>query len=41
MKALKKLIEYQTDKKKAKNIQNTILRLLIKSYRQIESKKLN
>jgi len=40
MKSLKKLIENQTDKKRAKEIQNTILRLLVKAYRQIEAKKL-
>eukprot|EP01103_Thecamoeba_quadrilineata_P003648 TRINITY_DN13407_c0_g1_i1.p1 TRINITY_DN13407_c0_g1~~TRINITY_DN13407_c0_g1_i1.p1 ORF type:complete len:217 (-),score=46.87 TRINITY_DN13407_c0_g1_i1:23-643(-) len=40
MKAMKKLIEYQTDKKRATDIQNTIIRLLVKAHRQIEAKKL-
>jgi len=40
MKAVKKLVELQTDRKKAKEVQNTILRLLVKAYRQIETKKL-
>eukprot|EP01101_Sappina_pedata_P000761 TRINITY_DN10952_c0_g1_i1.p1 TRINITY_DN10952_c0_g1~~TRINITY_DN10952_c0_g1_i1.p1 ORF type:complete len:247 (-),score=120.68 TRINITY_DN10952_c0_g1_i1:202-879(-) len=39
MKSVKKLIELQSDSKKSKEIQNNIIRLLVKAQRQLDSKK--
>jgi len=41
MKSLKNIIERQTDRKKAKEIQNTIIRLLVKAHSSIKSKKVS
>jgi len=41
MKAVKKLITFQTDEKKAKEIQNNIIRMLVKSQHQMDAKKIS
>jgi len=41
MKSLKNIIERQTDRKKAKEVQNTIIRLLVKAHSSIKSKKVS
>jgi len=40
MKAVKKIIEFQSDRKKAKEIQNNIIRMLVKAQHQMDVKKL-
>eukprot|EP01102_Stenamoeba_stenopodia_P009823 TRINITY_DN2911_c0_g1_i1.p1 TRINITY_DN2911_c0_g1~~TRINITY_DN2911_c0_g1_i1.p1 ORF type:complete len:207 (+),score=77.39 TRINITY_DN2911_c0_g1_i1:281-901(+) len=41
MKSIKKLVELYSDKKKAKEIQNTIIKILLKSHYQIEKKNID